>query len=538
MMGWRKTERSLVMGLRTPAWTSMLSSLIGGGRVWSLLGKTVVLGVSVTIVALMVGVSLALFLATSDVLGRGVCLVAHLFPLFLPPFFSALGWFYLLVPPGTPAGSWHGNVLFSPLGMVLVLGLVYAPAVTGLTLLGLRGIDRAIEEAGLVTAPFRRVLFSVLLPLAWPSVALASLLVFALSVSELGVPSFLRVQTYPALLFSRLGGVHYAPGEAIALMVPLFVLALTLLAVERRVIGRRSFASLDVGGKGLRIHRLGPWRLPATVAVWTLAMLPSLPVFAITARSGLSGLRQAKQWIGPALENSLTVAFWAATLAVTIGLVLGHALARKRRFSGLADGLAMLGFIAPGALIGVGIIALWNHGATQFVYAGPAVLVVALVGRYAIVGSRTVAAAVSHTAPDFEDAAAASGSGYLRTLLRIVGPMHCRALVAAWLLTLVFCLRDLSTVVIIYPPGGDTLSVRIFTLEANGPPAAVAGLALIQVLTTAAILVAGLSLLRLGSRTARSGRRSTTGAVQNGIGSGPRSGNGTDGPPSAGDGSR
>ena len=43
------------------------------------------------------------------------------------------------------------------------------------------------------------------------------------------------------------------------------------------------------------------------------------------------------------------------------------------------------------------------------------------------------------------------------------------------------CLRDLDTTLAIYPPGGETLAVRILTLEANAPPAQTAMLALLQV---------------------------------------------------------
>lgn len=42
-----------------------------------------------------------------------------------------------------------------------------------------------------------------------------------------------------------------------------------------------------------------------------------------------------------------------------------------------------------------------------------------------------------------------------------------------------------------YPPGGETLSVRIVTLEANGPPGVISALALVHVaITFAAVAVA------------------------------------------------
>ena len=46
-----------------------------------------------------------------------------------------------------------------------------------------------------------------------------------------------------------------------------------------------------------------------------------------------------------------------------------------------------------------------------------------------------------------------------------------------------------------YPPGGEPLTVRIFTLEANGPEAVVSGLAAIHIgITFAVVGVAALGL--------------------------------------------
>jgi len=74
-------------------------------------------------------------------------------------------------------------------------------------------------------------------------------------------------------------------------------------------------------------------------------------------------------------------------------------------------------------------------------------------------------------------------------------------LAVAWLLAAVFCLRDLETAVLYYPPDWQPLTVRIFTLEANGPEAVVAGLAMVQVAVTMVMLALGLLVL-----TRRSGK--------------------------------
>jgi iron(III) transport system permease protein len=160
----------------------------------------------------------------------------------------------------------------------------------------------------------------------------------------------------------------------------------------------------------------------------------------------------------------------------------------------------VLAFVTPAVLLGIGLIALWNRPATAFVYGGIGIIVVGYIGRYAVVGLRTLTIIIAQSSPHLEESAAAAGAGYLRRLTRIVAPLHWRGLLAAWLLALVFCLRDFETAVLFYPPGGEPLTVRIFTLEANGPEAVVAALAVVQTAVTAGALAIGGVLLWRRSR--------------------------------------
>ncbi len=199
--------------------------------------------------------------------------------------------------------------------------------------------------------------------------------------------------------------------------------------------------------------------------------------------------------MGSSPTNSLVVAVIAATLITALGVVIGSRLARGRRGGALLDSMAMLAFFTPAAVLGVGLSATWNRPATYMVYTTAAILVVGLVARYSAIGVRAVAAVASRSSVSYEEAAAAFGAGFLRRMSRIFLPMHKRGIIAAWMLAMVFCLRDLETVVAFYPPGGETVPIRIFTLEANGPQEVVAALAMLHVGLTAAVLIFGGLLL-------------------------------------------
>ncbi len=476
---------------------------LASARVWSLLGTTVLRSTAVTVLAVVAGSVLALLLAATDLPGRRPILLLHAFPMFLPPFLLALGWYHLLGRQGLAGGESTARLLFGEAGVALVYTVAFTPIATALVALGISGIEPSLCEAARVVARPRRVAVRIMIPAVWPSLALAALLIFTLSLSELGVPMFLRVEAYPAAVFSRLGGVAYAPGEAFALVIPLIIVALLLLLGERLLPGRRSFAVLGLRRQIEPVFRLGWWRPAATALAWPAALVALLPIAALALRAaGGGGFREAGRWLGSSLRYSLTAAVLAASGVVCIGLIIGHALARPagNRTAIAGDALAVLGFLTPSAVLGIGLIATWNRPSTRLVYGSLAIVVLAFMARYAVIGVRTMAVVIAQNPPHLEQAAAVFGGGFLRRLASIVIPGNARGMALAWILALVFCLRDLETAVLLYPAGREPLTVRIFTLEANGPEPVVAALAVIHVAVTAALLVAGGVLLLRGAR--------------------------------------
>ncbi len=469
--------------------------VLADARPWILLARSLLLATAVTAGALLIGAPMGLLIARADLPARRALWMLHAFPMFLPPFLLALGWFQLFGRAGPLGGETTAQLLFSEFGLIAILVLTFSPVVSSMVALALLGMDASLEEAARAIARPWSVATRILLPAARPALVLAALVVFTLTVSELGVPMFLRVEVFPAAVFARLGGVSYAPGEAFALALPLLPVALGLLAIERRFAGARAFAVGGLRGMSRAPLPLGRSRRILTAAAWTLAMIGALPIGALAVRAAVgNGYSSLPQWIGRAPWTSVTTAAVAATIIAALGLVVGHAVARHLRGASTVDAIAVLAFVTPASVLGIGLIGTWMNPATRAVYSSIAILIIGYVARYAIVGIRAAAAVIVQSPVHLEDAAAASGAGFWRRLTRIVLPVNSRGIAAAWLLAMVFCLRDFETAVLYYPPGSESLPVRIFTLEANGPGAVVAALALTHVLLIAIVLGAGLLL--------------------------------------------
>ena len=105
--------------------------------------------------------------------------------------------------------------------------------------------------------------------------------------------------------------------------------------------------------------------------------------------------------------------------------------------------------------------------------------ILAYLARFVPVAALILAAAVRYVPISHEEAAAAAGAGWLRTMWRIVLPQLRLGLAAAWIVVFVLSFGELGASVLIAPPGESTLPIRIYTIIANAPPAQVAALALL-----------------------------------------------------------
>jgi iron(III) transport system permease protein len=484
---------SVMVGARVDADDEHLLLRVLGGFAahFRLLGWSAALAAVVTAFSLAIGVPLAVALAKTDLPCRSALLAVHAFPMFLPPYLLALGWFYVFGRNGTFGSEAGSAILFGPIGAIAVMSIAFTPIATVLGYLGLRGVDPELEEAARLTARPRTVLSRITLPAVWPALALAAAVIFTLAFSELGVPMFLRVRTYPAAVLARLGGASYTPGEAAFLVLPLLLVAVVLVQAERFFTDQRSFAVLGVQREHPEWITLGRGRIAVAAAAWSVVLAGLVPLAGLLVTASTVDLATLPRWMGDSLRNSVTTAAIAALVMGLVGVAIGHAVARNVRFARAIETLTVLTFVTPAPLLAVGLISVWNRPGAQAVYTTSAIVVIGYVARYSVVAVRTMAAALAQVPTSMEDSAAMVGASYVTRMRRIVLPLSRRGLALAVLLAIVFCLRDLETAVMYYPAGREPLPVRIMTLEANGPEPVVAALALVHVLVTAVVVVFG-----------------------------------------------
>jgi DNA-binding beta-propeller fold protein YncE len=84
--------------------------------------------------------------------------------------------------------------------------------------------------------------------------------------------------------------------------------------------------------------------------------------------------------------------------------------------------------------------------------------------RYAALGWTTVARAVRASDRSLADAARLEGASFGQMARHVYWPQISPQVAVAWYLTYLLCLWDVETLVLIVPPGGQTMALRIFNL--------------------------------------------------------------------------
>jgi len=469
-----------------------------------LMGHSLQLALLTAGISMLVGVPLGILLGKTDLPLRGSLTLLFAVPFLPPPYVLAIAWFSILGRTGFLGGllpdAWSQRIsstFFGLPGCTFVLVSAFAPLAMLLTIAFLRTVNPRLEHAGRLVSGWSGILLRITLPLVVPTLAFAAVLIFLLALGEIGVPMYLRFAVYPAEVLTQFAAFYDFRAATVA-AVPLLAVTLFILGLQTGFYRRVLQLGPRTPSEDVAQIRLGAWRFPLLAIALALAILfVALPFGALAVQSA-SPATYATALIraGDSILRSLAFAAAGASLLALLGFFWGY-LAQRRTLGiwWLNEWLTLLLFALPGSVIGIGLIGFWNTRPTNFIYASPVILILGYLAQYAILPMRVMSASLAAVPPALEWAAWLSGAGWFMTLRHIVAPLASSGFLAAWLISYVFSLRDVAMSIAVYPPGDDTLPVRILTLMANGTPDLIAALCIILIaIMVAPIGAAGLWL--------------------------------------------
>ncbi|MBT8241071.1 MAG: ABC transporter permease subunit, partial [Acidimicrobiia bacterium] len=306
------------------------------------LGRTVLLAVTVSATAAVLGTALAWLLVRSDLPGRNPLRILVVLPLVLPSFVGAAAFLASLAQGGILHGALDLVGIdpprlrgFWPSWFVLSLftyPYVFLPVAARLLALSptLEEGARMLGRSGLET--FR----DVTLPQLRSSIGAGGLLVFLYTISEFGAVQLLGYDTLTRVIFaSRLSD----RATSFTASLVLVALAFTVVISNRFRRGRQTPEG-PVRVHAMRPVRLGRWRAAAggfVAAVVGFGLFVPIASLFTWASRGVLGGRVGFNGLFEAARNTAGVGILTAIVAVATLLPLATLLVRHRsRASGIA----------------------------------------------------------------------------------------------------------------------------------------------------------------------------------------------------------
>jgi iron(III) transport system permease protein len=484
----------------------------------NVLVNTVIIAVMATVMAILIGFTLAWILTRTNVPGRDKLERLMELPYYMTPLVGALAWAVIAGPKsGFVNQLWKGAGgggdlvdVYTHFGIAWVMALFEGTVAFVMIAASMKSMDPALEESARVMGASKlRTTLTVTLPLVMPGVLGASLFVFAEMLGSfaaalvLGIPGRIYVIT-TAIWDSTLS---YPPdyGRASAMGLALFVVMFGMLTFYRRVIARGSFATIT--GKAFRPRPMDMGRmvwvlfsvcllyvLLAVVLPIAALLFTSLQRFATVilsqAEFTLANYQTALS-LGPvrtAMGNSLVLGFGVASVGVLVMVILVWIIYRSQLVGrGAVEYLVMFPQAVPRLVFGLALLWAWLNIPIP-IYGTLWLLALAYFTVMLPLGVRTLAGVVLQIDKSLEECARVCGAGWVYQMRSVTLPLLKPGMLAAWLLIFMACVRELGASVFLMGPNAKVIAPSIVAAFASSGTELTAAMALIQTFTVVAAL--------------------------------------------------
>jgi len=462
--------------------------------------NTLIICSGCTVLATLLGVSLAWTNARTNCPGRAWLEPFNLIPFFLSPFIGAIAWHNL----GEPQTGLLNNLVRDVFniegailnvdniwGVIWVTGIFFAPLVYLFVIGSLRRMDPSLEDSARTTgAGLLRTTMTITLPLVMPGILSGAIIVFVTSAGEFGVPFKLSApygwETLTTQIFTKAVGDDANHYLGATMAMALGAITIFLIFIQRRYIAPRSFET--VTGKGFRpnVLDLGGWKWVAfgynILFIFVAVILPTISLIIVSLHPVWTGeivmekltlINYEKTlffWSPESIDaatngilNSLFLAFVGASIAMVLALVVSYMIHRTKGMgSAILDFLCVVPIGFPGIVLAMGVLVTYIQTP---IYATLWILLLGYITRFFPYGQRNIAAIMLSISEELDQSSRMAGATWVTTMRRITIPLLKPGIFAGWILLFVIFLRELSISIILYTSGTETLAVGVYYLS-------------------------------------------------------------------------
>ena len=509
----------------TPS-TTALTRVLASPTTWVATGHSLVTAFGGTLVALLIGGVVALVLALTDVRARNAFVFCFVMPLLIAPQVVALAWLQsfgpsspLLKMMGVAPAIGSRNPLYSPAGIILVLGVQYAPLVFLTLRAALRTLPQELIEAGLAGGgrPLT-VMRTIVLPLMTPPLLAGVALCFVSCLGNFGIPALLGIPAnyvvLPTLIYQRLAGL--GPGvlsDVAVLSLLIGVIAVIGITIQDALLRRRDFR-ISAAAVTARPFELRRWRGPVEIGLWLLlvavlalplcalvltSLVPAVGVTLGTKTATLDNFRfvlfehaAARR----AFVNSFALSMTAAIVIAAIAIPLAYFVVwRRSRLLRIVNLVTEIPYAVPGVVLAIAAILLFLKplpliGVT--IYNTLWIILFCYLARFLVLGLRPVASGYHQLDRTLEEASQIAGARLLRRLRTVIVPLVAPAATAGALLIFLTAFNELTLSALLWSSGAETLGVVFFSFQQGGDSTYAAALGVLTVIVSIGLMLSTL----------------------------------------------
>ncbi|MDX1782230.1 MAG: iron ABC transporter permease [Thalassovita sp.] len=320
--------------------------------------------------------------------------------------------------------------------------------------------------------------FRVGLPLARPAIAAGMAIAMMETVNDFGTVDYFAVQTLTTGIFTTWLEANNAGGAA-QLACVVLVLVIFLVALEK--ISRRKNRFFAMSGRHRAIERkqltAGAGLLATTACLIPFIMGFGLPAGVILRHAVANAELWADADLLEALWNTVAVGGIAATMTVLAAVFMVYGVRLSgRALPRMLLPLTTIGYAAPGAVLGVGILiplarldnaladgveALTGYDIGLILTGSAVALALAYGVRFFAIAQGAADAAMGRISPSLPMAARSLGRTQGQVLSQIYAPLIRGSVGSALLLVFVDCVKELPATLLLRPFNFDTLATRV-----------------------------------------------------------------------------
>lgn len=480
----------------------------------SLLNSFIV-GISVTVLSLLVGVPMGYFVARVKIPGKSLMLSLGILPVIMPSFIGAFSWIILLGRQGVlrhfinavlaPIGL-ELPPIYGMFGMIFCMTLTYYPFVFLLSHGAFSSANALLEDAGMLMGAGRgRILRTITIPLVIPSIGAAALLVFIRAIGNFGIPAVIGGDQYvlPTLIYFRVNGFWDLNGASSIAVVNVLITG-AVLWYQKYVVSRREYETVSASHVDIKQNEHPAMRAIAFIYCFVILLVSLAPQIVIIVMSffekwqgllpeGFTFANYAKipRNSPKELLNSLFLSTTATLLTALLGSIIAYITERRKpKGAGLLDMAVMAPFILPGTVVSVALLSAFSGRSAIPLGGTYAIIIIAYMVRRTPYVYRSVAASLTQLNPSLEEASTIAGAHWIYTFRRVSVPLILPGIISGSILTFSTLLQELSTTILLYGARTRTVPIQIYGAVADGKLGEASALSVILLVVVFAIVYA------------------------------------------------